>query len=123
MSWYQKHIGRNYRKQESQTHVEFAHEKELYFDRWCNSREVDTDFEKLRQVILIDEFKRCVRDDIKIYLDEQKVENLAKAAAYAGDYALTHKSTFNKSRSFGSTKMSSPEVGRKSENVDLEEFR
>ena len=47
---------RNYRKQESQTHVEFAHEKEVYFDRWCNSREVGTDFEKLRQVILIEEF-------------------------------------------------------------------
>ena len=29
---------RNYQKQESQTHVEF--EKEVYFDRWCNSREV-----------------------------------------------------------------------------------
>ena len=38
----------------------------------CNSREVGTDFEKLRQVILIDEFKRCGRDDIKTYLDEQK---------------------------------------------------
>ena len=61
----------------------------MYFDRWCNSREVGTDFEKLRQVILIEEFKRCVRDDIKTYLDEQKVENLAKAAAYADDYALT----------------------------------
>ena len=60
----------------------------MYFDRWCNSREVGTDFEKLRQVILIEEFKRCVRDDIKTYLDEQAVENLAKAATYADDYAL-----------------------------------
>ena len=42
---------RNCHKQESQTYVEFAHEKELYFDRWCNSREVGTGFEKLRQVI------------------------------------------------------------------------
>ena len=108
---------RNYHKQESQTPVEFAHEKEESFDRWCNCREVGTDFEKLRQVILIEEFKRCVCDDIKTYLDEQKVENLAKAAAYADDYVLTHKSTFNKSRSFGSTKKSYPEVGRKSENV------
>ena len=39
---------RNYRKQESQTHVEFAHGKEVCFDRWC------TDFKKLRQVILIE---------------------------------------------------------------------
>ena len=108
---------RNYRKQESQTHVEFPHEKEVYFDRWCNSREVGTDFEKLRQVILIEEFKRCVRDDIKTYLDEQKVENLAKAAAYADDYALTHKSTFNKNKSFGPAKKSYPEIGKKSENV------
>ena len=108
---------RNYHKQESQTHVEFAHEKEVYFDRWCNSREVGTDFEKLRQVILIEEFKRCVRDDIKTYLDEQKVENLAKAATYADDYALTHKSTFNKNKSFGPAKKSYPEIGKKSENV------
>ena len=91
--------------------------KKYTFDRWCNSREVGTDFEKLRQVILIEEFKRCFHDDIKSYLDEQKVENLAKAAAYADDYALTHKSTFNKSRSFGSSKKSYPEVGRKSENL------
>ena len=111
---------RNYCKQESQTHVEFTHEKEVYFDRWCNSREVGTDFEKLRQVILIEEFKRCVRDDIKTYVDEQKVENLAKAAAYADDYALTYKFTFNKSRPFRFTKKSYPEVGRKSENLAIE---
>ena len=65
---------RNYHKQKGQTHVEFAHEKEAYFDRWCNSREVCTDFENLRQVILIEEFKRCVHDDIKTYLDERKLK-------------------------------------------------
>ena len=105
---------RNYNKQESQAHVEFACQKEVYFDRWCNSREVGIDFEKF---ILIKEFKRCVHDDIKTYLDEQKFENLAKAAAYADDYALTHKSTFNKNRCFGPTKKCYPEVGKKSENV------
>ena len=34
----------------------------------------------------IEEFKRCVRDDSITYLDEQKVENLAKPAAYTDDY-------------------------------------
>ena len=121
----QKHIVRNsenIRKQKSQTHVEFAHEKEVYFDRWCNSREVGTDFEKLifTQVILIKEFKRCVCDDIKTYLDEQKVENLAKAAAYVDDYALTHKSTFNKNKFFGPAEKSYQEIGKKSENVATE---
>ena len=42
---------------------------------------------------------------------------MAKAADYADNYVLTHKSTFNKNRSFGSTKKSYPEVGKKSENV------
>ena len=74
---------------------------------------------KLKQVILIEEFKRCVRDEIKTYLDEQKVENLAKATAYADEYVLTHKS-----RSFGPTKKSYPVVGKKSENVaPKKEFR
>ena len=41
---------RKYCKQESEIHVQFAHEKEVYFDRWCNSREVGAHFEK--QVIL-----------------------------------------------------------------------
>ena len=66
---------------------------------------------------MIEEFKRCVHGDIKTYLDGQKVETLAKAAAYADDYALTHKSTFNRNRSFGSTKQSYPKVGKKFENV------
>ena len=87
-------------KQESQTHVEFAHPKELYFDKWCNSSEVGTDFEKLRQVSLIKELKRCVCADIKTYLDEQKVKNLVKAAPYADYCVLTQKSTFNKNRSW-----------------------
>ena len=69
----------------------------------------------MKNFILIKELKRCVCDDIKTYLNEQKVDNLTKAAAYADDYVLTHKSTFNKGTSFRSTKKSYPEVGKKSE--------
>ena len=108
---------RNYKKSESQTYVEFAHEKEVYFDRWCNSKEVGSDFEKLRQVVLIEEFKRCVREDIKTYLDEQKVDSLQKAASCADDYALTHKSTFSKNRFSGPIKKSYPDVGKKVDNL------
>ena len=41
----------------------------MYFDRWCNSREVGTDFEKLRQVILIEEFNRFI--NIKIIVNKK----------------------------------------------------
>ena len=82
---------RNYLKYDSKTHVEFAREKENLFNRWCHSKEVGQDFKKLKQMVLLEEFKDKVRPDIRSHLDEQKVEELEKAAIMADDYALTHK--------------------------------
>ena len=82
---------RNYLKYGSKTHVEFTSEKENLFNRWCHSKEIGQDFQKLKQMVLLEEFKDKVRPDIRSYLDEQKVEKLEKAAVMADDYALTHK--------------------------------
>ena len=82
---------RNYLKIDSKTHVEFAREKENLFNRWCHSKEIGQDFKKLKQMVLLEEFKDKVRPDIRSHLDEQKVEELEKAAIMADDYALTHK--------------------------------
>ena len=82
---------RNYLKYDSKTHVEFAREKENLFNRWCHSKEIGQDFRKLKQMVLLEEFKDKVRPDIRSHLDEQKVEELEKAAIMADDYALTHK--------------------------------
>ena len=98
---------RTFRKCENQTFVEFAHEKETYFDRWCSAKQVGHEFDRLRQVILVEEFKRCVRDDIKVHLDEQNVQTLAKAASMADDYALTHKNHFGRNKNNGSPKSNS----------------
>ena len=82
---------RNYLKYDSKTHVEFAREKENLFNRWCHSKEIGQDFKKLKQMVLLEEFKDEVWPDIRSHLDEQKVEELEKAAIMADDYALTHK--------------------------------
>ena len=82
---------RNYLKYDSKTHVEFAREKENLFNRWCHSKEIGQDFKKLKQMDLLEEFKDKVRPDIRSHLDEQKGEELEKAAIMADDYALTHK--------------------------------
>ena len=82
---------RNYLKYDSKTHVEFAREKENLFNRWCHSKEIGQDFKKLKKMVLLEEFKDKVRPDIRSHLDEQKVEELEKAAIMADDYALTHK--------------------------------
>ena len=87
---------RNATKMPHDTHVEFAREKETLFDRWCTSKQVDKSFEKLRQLVLLEEFKRRVSFQIKTHLDEQKVEDLRAAAILADDYALTHKQFFQK---------------------------
>ena len=76
---------RNYLKYDSKTHVEFAREKENLFNRWCHSKEIGQDFKKLKQMVLLEEFKDKVRPDIRSHLDEQKVEELEKAAIMADD--------------------------------------
>ena len=86
-------------KYDSKTHVEFVREKENLkgkkgkgeYNRWCHSKEVGQDFKKLKQMVLLEEFKDKVRPDIRSHLDEQKVEELEKAAVMANDYALTQK--------------------------------
>ena len=90
---------RNLVKQGGQIHVEFARDKENAFDRWLSSMKVD-DYDKLKQLVLVEEFKRGVSAEIKVHLDEQKVTDLKAAAVLADDYALTHKKsgfTHNKS--------------------------
>ena len=55
---------RNCKKENEQTHVEFARTKEQLFDRWCSSKKIGSDHEKLRQLMLVEEFKRCINSDI-----------------------------------------------------------
>ena len=85
---------RDCRKKPNQTHVEFARTKEQLFDRWCSSKKVGSDHEKLRQLILVEEFKWCINSDVRAFLNEKEVENLDVAARLADDYSLTHKTFF-----------------------------
>ena len=84
---------RNHRKTPNQTHMEFAREKGILFDKWSNSCKV-TDFSSLRELILLEEFKKCLPDRVVVYLNEQKVDRLSSAAVLADEYALTHKTVF-----------------------------
>ena len=65
---------RNSKKSDDQTYVEFAHTKETLFDHWCTSKEVKNDFGRLRQLVLMEEFKNCLPSEIKTHLDEQKID-------------------------------------------------
>ena len=58
------------------------------------SKNVKSDHTKLRQLMFVEEFKRCMHSDVKSFLDEREVETLDVAARLADDYALTHKACF-----------------------------
>ena len=87
---------RNYKKEGDKTHVEFGREKERLLDRWCASEEIRKDYERLRQMILLEEFKNCVHPAIKNYIAEQKASTLSKAAEMADEYFLSRKHLLQK---------------------------
>ncbi|KAK0144157.1 hypothetical protein N1851_017473 [Merluccius polli] len=84
---------RTYRKPSDRTYVEFAREKGTLFDKRCSSCKV-ADYKSLREMLLVEEFKRCLPDRIVVYLNEQKVSSLSCAAVLADEYVLTHKAAF-----------------------------
>uniref|UniRef100_A0A672HFT3 CCHC-type domain-containing protein n=1 Tax=Salarias fasciatus TaxID=181472 RepID=A0A672HFT3_SALFA len=96
---------RKHRKAPAQTYVEFAREKGILFDKWCNACKVD-DFDSVRELILLEEFKACLPERIVVYLNEQKVSTLSSASVLADEYVLTHKSVFQP----GSEKSGTPAV-------------
>lgn len=76
--------------------LNFLEKKHKMFERWCLSKHVCSHFEKLKQIIVIEEFKICRKQWIRTYLDEEKVENLEQAATPADDYALSYTMLFTK---------------------------
>lgn len=80
-------------KTANQTFVEFAREKSALFDKWCQASKT-RDYEQLRELVLIEEFKNSLPDKIVVYLNEQKVLTLTEAAVCADEFVLTHKNVF-----------------------------
>jgi len=54
-------------------------------------------YDKLRQLLLIEEFKNCLSSEVRTYIDKKKAETLNQAAVLANDYTLTHKTAFRQS--------------------------
>ena len=85
---------RGWKKGNQQSYLEFAKDKELFFDKWCRSEEVET-LEDLTQLILVEEFKNCVNPAIRTHLDEKSPKRIADAARLADQFDLTHRAKFN----------------------------
>ena len=57
---------------------------------------IEVDFNKLRELMLLEEFKNRLPSEVKSYIKEQKTAPLCQAAVQCDDYSLTHKLLFVK---------------------------
>ena len=48
------------------------------------------DYDKLRQLVLIEEFKWCVSDNLKTFLNKRQVDTAYEMATLVDEYTLTH---------------------------------
>ncbi len=88
---------RKHKKSPTQTFVEFAREEGVLFDKWCTASKA-SDFDSLRELMLLEEFKGCLSERIVVYLNEQKVTMLSHAAVLADEFVLTQKNVFSSVR-------------------------
>ncbi len=84
---------RKHKKSPTQTFVEFAREKGVLFDKWCTASKA-SEFDSLRELMLLEEFKGCLSERVVVYVNEQKVTTLSHAAVLADEFVLTHKNVF-----------------------------
>ena len=99
---------RSFEKLGCQTYVQFSRRKEQFFDRWCHLQKVDEDHHKLRQLILIGEFERCIHSDVRTFIDEQRAETLEDGARLAEEFSLSHSDVCGKAQTALSPSWSRP---------------
>ena len=59
------------KKKENQSYVEFLRDKESALEKWCDSKRIGGDVEKLEQLILVEEFLKCVPGEIRVHPSEK----------------------------------------------------
>lgn len=78
------------RKGAQQTFTEFARELRIQFDRWRSVSQVE-DFDSLCELLLLEQFRNTLPENLSVYLTERNVQSAEAAAVLADEYVLTHK--------------------------------
>ena len=82
---------RVYQKEEKRTYAEFFRQKKTYLDRWSTAKGVGSNHDKLRQLILMEEFKVCVHDKPKVFPNERQIDTAYDMVNLSDEYTPTHK--------------------------------
>ncbi|XP_068204868.1 uncharacterized protein [Palaemon carinicauda] len=81
---------RNSNKGIGQTFLEFFTLKVKLFEKWIDKENV-TSFEKLKELIVLEEFLQKIPANISMYIKERQEKDPKKAAILADEYFLIHK--------------------------------
>ena len=79
-------------KQSEETYVEFAQKKKKLLTRWLDSRQVNSNFDNLYNLILVEEFKKQLPSEIRTHLNDLNVLEIKQCTTKADEYAITQKS-------------------------------
>ena len=97
---------RTQRKNENQSFMEFVKEKERLMNKWYAAKLIGDDVEKMKQLILIEEILNWVPEEMRIYLNERKINTGSELAMLADEYVITRKRNRSKPNTEG--RMSNP---------------
>jgi len=71
-------------KTDRKTNLEFGRDLTTHFGRWCTALRVET-FEELCELMMLEQSKHSVPEDIATHITGQKVNTVSEAAASAVD--------------------------------------
>lgn len=81
---------RSHKKSSDRTYIEFAEDLSRQLQKWLKACHVE-DFASLKELILLEQFKRVIPPEVRVYLDERETPNARSAARLADKYVLTHR--------------------------------
>lgn len=80
---YRKRLG-------SQTYTDLVRDLISLFNRWCAASDVTT-FEDLCNLVVLEQLKNSVPEQVAAYITERKAKTPREAAVLADEYVLTHR--------------------------------
>jgi len=86
---YRKHF-RASSKNQSETNSEFAFRLTTQFKRWAESEKAHEDVAKLRELILMEQFKTHLDPSMGGWLIDQKLQTLSELSRLADQYVAVH---------------------------------
>lgn len=81
---------RKYKKFDNHTFVEFTKDKKDFFLSMFRTKKIDGDFNKLRQLILIEDFKQRMASYLLTHRGDKDIKNVNETEVLSDFYSVMH---------------------------------